>query len=411
MPRLAAERAKRTVATGVAVLLAITACRGLAPSGVAAIVPANPSYAQNVVFSLSIQNSKGVCVWTIADHTILEFAGTLVQGVNIPMKSLSKAGQTTVTATCQNGTPNTIVTVRPPGLDAQSGATHGSAHGSLVLQGGIGSIPAISSAFVALAGGAAAHIIVIPTASVGDAGPPGMAEHLARRMNENFGVAEVVVVHTIDRAEADTDRFVEPLRRASGVWMLGGFPENLVHAYLGTKVERAINDLLDRGGVVGGESAGAMIQGSWLDTADNEGFTPEILAVIRKHPSGGGFGLLANAAIFPHFDARGPAAAIKESAAAPGQPAIGIDNDTALVVSGAAASVVGSGTVSMYNGTGRGAPNVIVLRSGDRYDLSTRRKQWWTPSSGANVLYTPAHGCKARACGGCPAGRRATSRS
>ena len=42
--------------------------------------------------------------------------------------------------------------------------------------------------------------------------------------------------------------------------MLGGFPERLVHAYLGTKVERAINELLDRGGVVGGESAGAMIQ-------------------------------------------------------------------------------------------------------------------------------------------------------
>jgi cyanophycinase len=194
-------------------------------------------------------------------------------------------------------------------------------------------------------------------------------------MKESFGVAAVTVVHTNDRAEADTDSFIEPLRSATGVWMLGGFPERLVHAYLGTRAERAINDLLDRGGVVGGESAGAMIQGSWLDTTDNEGFTPEILALIRKHASGAGFGLLANAAIFPHFDKRGTAAAVKESAADPDQLAIGIDEETALIVSGAVARVVGSGTVSMYDGAGRGAPKVVILRSGDRYDLAARRKE------------------------------------
>ena len=234
---------------------------------------------------------------------------------------------------------------------------------------------AIASAFVTLAGGPGSHIVVIPTASVGDAGPPGMATHLAQRMKADLGVAEVTVVHTTDRAEANTDSFCEPLRRATGVWMLGGFPENLVHFYLGTKVERAINDLLDRGGVVGGESAGAMIQGSWLDTADNEGFTPEILALIRKQGSGGGFALLTQAAIFPHHNHRGPAAALQESAADPGKLAIGIDEETALVVTGVVGKVVGSGTVSMYDGTGRGAPNVVVLRSGDEYDLSTRRKK------------------------------------
>jgi cyanophycinase len=258
---------------------------------------------------------------------------------------------------------------------AQSRSTHGPARGTLVLQGGIGWNQAIVSTFVALAGGPGSHIVVIPTASVGDAGPPGMKTTLARRVKDSLGVAEVTVVHTTDRAEADSDSFIEPLRRSTGVWLLGGFPENLVHFYIGTKVERAIKELLDRGGVVGGESAGAMIQGSWLDTADNEGFTPEILALIRKHAPAGGFGLLANAAIFPHFDSRGPAAAIKESAADPGQLAIGIDEETALIVSGVVARVVGSGTASMYDGSGRGAPKVVILRAGDQYDLSTRRKK------------------------------------
>lgn len=265
--------------------------------------------------------------------------------------------------------------VSAAGLVSAQSRTHGPAHGSLVLQGGVGTNQAIASAFVALAGGPGSHIVVIPTASVGDAGPPGMATSLARRMKESFGVAEVTVVHTTDRAEADSDRFVEPLRRSTGVWMLGGFPENLVHFYLGTRVERAIKEMLARGGVVGGESAGAMIQGSWLDTTDNDGFTPEILAVIRTHGSGAGFGLLANAAIFPHFDKRGPAAAIKQSAADPGQLAIGVDEETALIVSGLVARVVGSGTVRMYEGAGRGAPNVVILRNGDRYDLAARRKE------------------------------------
>ena len=259
-------------------------------------------------------------------------------------------------------------------LGIQSGSTHGPASGSLVLQGGVGLNRAIASAFVARAGGSQSHIVVIPTASVGDAGPPGMATSLASRMKESFGVAAVSVLHTIDRAEADADSFVDPLRKATGVWMLGGFPENLVQAYLGTKTERAIRELLDRGGVVGGESAGAMIQGSWLETTGSE-WTPAIHAIIQRHVTGAGFGLLTNAAIFPHFDARGPEAAINHSAAHLDQLAIGIDNDTALIVRGSLAEVVGSGAVNVYDGVSKSAPKAITLRSGDRYNFSTRRKQ------------------------------------
>lgn len=257
-------------------------------------------------------------------------------------------------------------------LRAQASLTHGPARGSLLLQGGVGLNHAIDSAFVALAGGPASHIVVIPTASVGDAGPPGMAASLARRMKESFGVATVTVLHSLDRATSDSDRFVEPLRSATGVWILGGFPERLVQSYLGTRTERAIRELLDRGGVVGGESTGAMIQASWLDTTDAE-FTADIRALIRAYGRGG-FGLLTRAAIFPHFDTRGNEAAVKFSAAYPEQLAIGIDEATALIIKGDRAEVVGQGTVSVYDGRRDGASNVVVLRSGDRYDLAARRK-------------------------------------
>ena len=44
----------------------------------------------------------------------------------------------------------------------------------------------------------------------------------------------------------------------------GGRQWRLVDAYLGTAVEREIKELLSRGGVVGGGSAGATIEGSFL---------------------------------------------------------------------------------------------------------------------------------------------------
>lgn len=255
-------------------------------------------------------------------------------------------------------------------LAAQGAGTHGPPRGSLVLQGGVGSNQAIVSAFVALAGGPASHIVVIPTASVGDQGPPGMETSLARRMKADFGVGAVTVLHSLDRATSDSDRFIEPLHTATGVWILGGFPERMVRSYLGTKTERAIHQLLERGGVVGGESAGAMIQASWLDTTDEE-FTPEARALVKRHGRAG-FSLLTNAAVFPHFDTRGNGAAMKFSARHPDELAIGIDNDTALIVKGDRAEVVGSRTVSIYDGHRTGA-GPVVLRSGDRYDLAARQ--------------------------------------
>jgi hypothetical protein len=46
----------------------------------------------------------------------------------------------------------------------------------------------------------------------------------------------ILPVQETETTRADT--FVELLRRAGGVWILGGFPERLVEAYLGTRTER-----------------------------------------------------------------------------------------------------------------------------------------------------------------------------
>ena len=51
---------------------------------------------------------------------------------------------------------------------------------------------------------------------------------------------------------------------AGGVYFLGGRQWRLTDSYLNTKVYQKLNDLLSRGGEIGGSSTGASIQGSYL---------------------------------------------------------------------------------------------------------------------------------------------------
>src|SRR5262249_58119965 len=81
----------------------------------------------------------------------------------------------------------------------------------------------------------------------------------------------VTVRHTRDKAEADTEAFVAPLKTARGVWYDGGRQWRLVDSYFNTRTQRAIEAVLARGGVIGGSSARATIQGSYLGRGAREG--------------------------------------------------------------------------------------------------------------------------------------------
>ncbi|MCZ6853103.1 MAG: Type 1 glutamine amidotransferase-like domain-containing protein, partial [Gammaproteobacteria bacterium] len=133
--------------------------------------------------------------------------------------------------------------------------------GTLVIVGG-GAGPEILKQFVELAGGPEAPLVVIPTAE--GARAYDRFHRVAVLLREAAGATDVVVIHTDDRAEADSETFVQPIRKARGVWFSGGRQWRLADAYLGTRTHRELDALLKRGGVIGGSSAGATIQGSYL---------------------------------------------------------------------------------------------------------------------------------------------------
>lgn len=261
----------------------------------------------------------------------------------------------------------------PVGLIAGMGTgpltaqTVGPEHGSLVIVGGGLTDPAIWQRFVELAGGPQSHIVVIPTAGGEDDYDqyyPGLDPLRAA------GANDLTVLHTYDRSEADQETFVEPLRRATGVWFPGGRQWRLADAYLGTRVQEELERLLQRGGVIGGSSAGATIQGSYLVRGDTE--SNEIM--MGDHEVG--FGFLRNAGIDQHLLRRNRHFDLIEVIRAkPELLGIGIDENTAIVVQGDEFEVMGRGYVAIYDRQSQidTGGEFYFLAPGDHFDLAARQ--------------------------------------
>ena len=243
----------------------------------------------------------------------------------------------------------------------------GPENGSLVVAGGALRDPAVFVRFVELAGGPSAPIVVIPTAEGGD---DYDQFYSGRRPFENAGAREVTVLHTYDPQVADTDAFAEPLRRARGVWFAGGRQWRLADSYLNTKVHDALWDVLARGGVIGGSSAGASIQGSYLVRGDTRTNT----IMMGDHEVGLGF--LKGVAIDQHLLRRNRHFDLIEVIRAkPELLGIGLDENTAIVVQGDRFEVVGQSYAVIYDAQATLDTGGLFyfLAPGDLYDMATRQ--------------------------------------
>lgn len=241
----------------------------------------------------------------------------------------------------------------------------GPVKGSLVIVGGGGMSTAISDHFIQLAGGKDARIAIVPTASssIDD-------DDIREALNgwKDRGAANVFVLHTRDRDEADSDVFVKQIDEAAGIWFGGGRQWRIADAYLGTKSEQAFRRVLQRDGVIGGSSAGATIQGSYLARGDTSG--PDIM--MGDHTVG--LGLLKNTAIDQHLLKRNRQFDLLEVIKAhPKLLGIGIDEATAVIVKGDTFDVVGESYVAIYDSKNIDQPEPFYLLSpGQRFDLKNR---------------------------------------
>jgi cyanophycinase len=243
--------------------------------------------------------------------------------------------------------------------------------GALVIQGGGATPDAVRDRFLELAGGQQARLVVIPTASA-DAHRTDQSSRF--EFWQKTPAASVVLLHTLNRDQANDDAFVKPLTEATGVWLGGGDQARLIAAYRGTAVERELHKLLARGGVIGGTSAGASAMSALMIVGGN----PEAEVGL-----GFGFALVEDVVIDQHFANRSRLKRLQDRMQRlqgiltrhTDHLGLGIDAETAVVIQGCTATVIGAANVWLcLPATVREMEPVQVYKDGDRIDLGAVRQ-------------------------------------
>jgi len=262
-----------------------------------------------------------------------------------------------------------IVTVCAVAAAAEPGVK-GPPNGALVIVGGGRVGPEILTRFFDLAGGRDAPLVVIPTA----AGAESYSnEWSGLKMFKDFGVTNITVLHTADRHVADSEAFVRPITTAKAVWFPGGRQWRLVDSYLHTRTQREVERVLERGGVVGGSSAGASILASYMVRGAKEN---NYIMMAPGYEEG--FGLIKGVAIDQHMLTRNRQDDLEEVVAKhPDVLGIGLDESTAIVVRGQQFEVTGASKVAIHDGRiveserqQRNGKKYFFMGPGERYDLT-----------------------------------------
>ena len=255
---------------------------------------------------------------------------------------------------------------------------YGPAKGTLLIVGG-GNLEGtgIQEKFIELAGGENAKVIVVPTAGGNRNREGAVTEYKEEDVIRSWvrrGVKDVKMLHTHDPKVADTEAFVKDLREATAVWFNGGRQWNIVDSYAGTLTYREFHKVLERGGVIGGSSAGATIQGEYLVRGDTSG--PNVM-MTEEPTHQKAFEFLRRSAIDQHINARNRwddlIAVIKKY---PNLIGIGLSEGTAIVVKGDVFEVMGKWKVAVHDNTRPYQPwekPYFVLSTGDTYNMKTRR--------------------------------------
>jgi cyanophycinase len=181
---------------------------------------------------------------------------------------------------------------------------------------------------------------------------------------------QCTVLHTTDRTVANSPGFVAPFTIATGVWLEGGRHWRLTDAYLDTRTLKEMFELLDRGGVIGGGSAGATVQGSYMVRGSSN---PDDNTIMMAPGHEIGFDLFTNVTIDQHVDVRHRendlAAVIK---AHPDLLCLGLDQSTSITVHGDKLTVNGPKRVAVWDGKDHDGKGYYYLRIGDQLNTATR---------------------------------------
>jgi cyanophycinase len=246
----------------------------------------------------------------------------------------------------------------------------------LVIVGG-GERPREAMArFVLWAGASAARLLVVTWAS-GE--PKESCEILLGELRPHApGEAECAPFATLDgdgkARPLDKDarsRFLSQLAKATGVFFSGGDQARIMDVLAEPELLRAVRERHAQGVVFGGTSAGAAVMSARMITGEGD-FTVIDGAKVDVRE---GLGLLPGAIVDQHFVKRQRenrlfGLVLQQR----GERGVGIDEDTALLVTGGRhGEVVGRGPVMLVDANGPDKLHITLLRAGQSVDLQAER--------------------------------------
>ena len=202
----------------------------------------------------------------------------------------------------------------------------------------------ILSRFVSLAGGDAATIVVVSTAS-----SLGFeAGERYRAVLGELGAKTVRPLHAMTRAQANDETFARQLRDVSGIFLTGGNQLRLSSTIGGTRLADAVMERFKAGAVVAGTSAGASAMSTHMVAFGASGGTPK----HRMAALAAGLGVLPGVIVDQHFQQRNRLGRLLSVIAQnPSLLGLGVDEDTAGVVGpDHIMEVIGRGSITIVDG-------------------------------------------------------------
>lgn len=145
------------------------------------------------------------------------------------------------------------------GSDGDSCNSLTTSNGAVLLMGGGSDVDQAFSNRVANHTGSGADVVVLRTS-----GSDGYNDYLLGLMSADS--VETLIVDTTTKANSDYVNWA--IRSAEFVWVAGGDQSDYLNQWQGTKVQAAVQHVFDRGGVIGGTSAGMALMANSIYDPD-----------------------------------------------------------------------------------------------------------------------------------------------
>ena len=196
--------------------------------------------------------------------------------------------------------------------------------------------------FLRCAGGTKARIVVMTAAT---SLPAEVGDNYIR-VFERLGAEDVRVVDTQKPEDANNPDYLEAIQQATGIFFTGGEQARIITCLKDTKLDAAMHKRYSEGAIIGGTSAGAAMMPDMMIIEGDSETNPRVNSVAM----GPGMGFLPGVVIDQHFAQRGRLGRLVSALLL--QPAVlgfGIDENTAILVSGDEFEVIGESAVTVID--------------------------------------------------------------